>query len=64
MLAVAPDGPRKLTGVVNQGIYLDWMTNSAQVLSRDQSGDRRLRDDRVDMGAYEFRAFGTRYFVR
>jgi hypothetical protein len=40
------------------------MTTAALVISRDLSGDRRLRDDRVDMGAYEFRAFGTRFFVR
>ena len=49
---------------INQGVNLDWMTNAALVISRDLSGDRRLRDDRVDMGAYEFRAFGTRFFVR
>ena len=49
---------------INQGVNLDWMTNAALVIGRDLSGDRRLRDDRVDMGAYEFRAFGTRFFVR
>ena len=49
---------------VNQGINLDWMTNTALVISRDLAGDLRVRDDQVDMGAYEYRAYGTRFFVR
>jgi hypothetical protein len=49
---------------VNQGINMDWMTNPVLAISRDLAGEPRLLDNTVDMGAYEYAASGTLFYVR
>ena len=56
---LAPTSP-----CINGGIFYDWMTNSADVRSRDLDGLPRIKYGAVDMGAYESIRSGTIYGFR
>jgi len=48
---------------IDAGINISWMTNSADVRSRDMDNRQRLRYNAVDMGAYEHIRAGTIYGI-
>lgn len=49
---------------LNRGLAFAWMTDRADIRSRDRNGRRRVIDGRVDMGALEAPIFGTMLTVR
>lgn len=42
----------------------DWMTDPNDVRSRDRAGDLRVRENAVDMGAFEYLTQGAFLMVR
>lgn len=66
---LAVDGPLKYmplpgSSCRNTGLNFDWMTDPADIRSRDISGRRRICGIRVDIGAFETPFFGTYIGIR